>query len=75
MKVKIRLDTYKDVVNFCYLAATIGGDIVLTGKEGNTECTVNAKSIIGVQYTMLWNEIWCVSEKDIYHRIKDFVVL
>ena len=75
MKVKIRIDTYRDMVSFCQLAETIGGDIVLTGKDGATECSVNAKSIIGVQYSMLWNEIWCISDKDIYTQIQKYVVI
>lgn len=74
MKVKVRLDTYKDMVDFCNIAESNGGNIVLTGSEGNTKCTVNAKSIIGVQYTMLWNEIWCESEQDISHSIRRFIV-
>ncbi len=75
MRVQIRLETESDVRDFSQIAENCGGEITLCGKDRGTKCSVNARSIVGVMYSMSWDEIWCESEKDIYSKIDRFVVL
>lgn len=70
MKYKIRLDTMTDVNNFVKIATQYPGSIKLTDGEN---FTVNGKSLLGAMYTVEWDQIYCVSDHEIYHLIKDFV--
>ena len=70
MKYKIRLDTLTDVNNFVKVATAYPGKITLTDGDN---FTVNGKSLLGAMYTMEWDQIYCTSDKEIYHLIKDFI--
>ncbi len=71
MRYKIRLDTMADINRFVGVATKHKGNIVLT--DGH-RFTVNGKSLLGAMYTFEWDEIYCESETEIYHLIKDFIV-
>ena len=72
MRAKIRLDTLSDIRKFVDITSSENGKIVLI--DGSGMC-VNAKSLIGTMYTTEWSEVWCESDKDIYQKIKEFVIL
>ena len=71
MRYKIRLDTMAEINRFVGLATKHKGNIVLTDGE---KFTVSGKSLLGAMYTFEWDEIYCESENEIYHLIKDFIV-
>ena len=72
MKVKIRLDTGNDAVQFSNVCSKLDGKITVTDNKG---LRINAKSIIGMIYALEFEELWCESEEDIYMHIADFVVI
>lgn len=72
MKVRIRLDTLSDIKKFVDITSSENGKVVLI--DGSGMC-VNAKSLIGAMYTTEWSEVWCESDKDIYQKIKEFVIV
>ena len=71
MRYRIRLDTMADVNRFVGIATKEKGKIVLTDGDNYT---VNGKSLLGAMYTIEWDQIFCESETEIYHLIKDFIV-
>lgn len=68
MRVKIRLDTMRDVNDFVNICSTVEEPVFLTGDGFR----VSAKSLIGALYTMEWNDVWCECERDIYTIIRPF---
>jgi hypothetical protein len=70
MRAKIELVTMSDVIAFVNIATSIKEPVYLVGEDFK----VSAKSLLGVRYSMEWNEIWCECEKDIYTKIEKFVV-
>ena len=72
MKVKVRLDTLTDVRDFVGAASQSVVPVYLT--DGNN-LRISAQSLIGVMYTMEWNEVFCTCENDVYHLIERFVVI
>ena len=70
MKYRIRLDTMSDVNKFVKIATAYPGKIMLTDGEN---FKVSGKSLLGAMYTMEWDAVYCESENEIYHLIKDFV--
>ena len=71
MKYRIRLDTMSDVNRFVKMATKNPGKIMLSDGES---FTVSGKSLLGAMYTMEWDQVFCESENEIYHLIKDFIV-
>lgn len=71
MRYRIRLDTMQDVNRFIGIAGKVKGKVVLTDGD---DFSVNGKSLLGAMYTFEWERIYCESENEIYHLIKDFVV-
>lgn len=71
MRVKVILDRMSDVQEFVKICSAINEPVHLTNGENYT---VSAKSVMGVLYSYEWNEIYCTCEKDIYEKIKKFVV-
>ena len=71
MRYRIRLDTMAEVNRFVGIAGKINGKIVLTDGDN---FTVNGKSLLGAMYTFEWDRIFCESDHEIYHMIKDFIV-
>ena len=74
MRVKIQLDTVTDIGNFVIAVAnaTSKNDTVWV-KDTKGSC-INAKSFLGLVATRDFDEIWCESEKDIYHAIERFII-
>lgn len=70
MKNKIRLETLADINDFVAIVSTVKEPVRL---EDGTGFVVNAKSLIGAMYTVEWDELWCVSEVDIYRKIEKFI--
>lgn len=70
MRYKIRLDTMTDVNNFVKMATSYSGKIMLT--DGDS-FSVSGKSLLGAMYTMEWDQIFCETDNEIYHLIKDFL--
>lgn len=71
MRYRIRLDTMTDVNRFVKIATNNKGKITLSDGEN---FTVSGKSLLGAMYTMEWDQVFCESENEIYHAIKDFIV-
>ena len=70
MRAKLNLVTMKDAVDFVNIVTAIQEPVLLVGEDFR----VSAKSLMGVVYSLEWNEIWCECEKDIYTKIEKFVV-
>lgn len=68
-KTKIRLDTMTDVNKFVSITSTINSKVYL--QDGKDFC-ISAKSILGGLAAIEWNEIYCISEEDIYNKISMF---
>jgi hypothetical protein len=71
MRYRIRLETMADVNKFVVVAGKVKGKLTLTDGEN---FTVNGKSLLGAMYTFEWERIYCESDNEIYHLIKDFLV-
>lgn len=71
MKNKIRLDTMSDVNEFVKIATSVRGNVYLTDK---TDLKVNGKSLLGVMYSLEFEEIWVESDADIYSQISKFII-
>jgi hypothetical protein len=72
MRVKIRLETMKDVVKLVSIATKVDEEIMLSDGLG---CVVSAKSLLGAALSkMEWENIYCECEKDISGKIIDFMV-
>jgi hypothetical protein len=54
MKVKIRLDTMKDINQFVGICSKVSGPVYITDGAG---LKVSAKSILGVMYSMEFEEL------------------
>ena len=72
MKVKFRLDTGADAIKFSNIASRLAADVYVFDNNG---LRVNAKSVLGMLYTLEFDELWCESNKDIYSHIEEFVVI
>ena len=70
MRAKIELVTLGDIKSFVNIATKIKEPVYLVGENFR----VSAKSLLGVTYSMEWDEVWCECEKDIYSKIKQYVV-
>ena len=70
MKVRIALETMSDVSEFVSIASKISQAVNLTSGDFK----VSAKSLLGVVYTMEWQEVWCECSEDIYSKIEKFVI-
>ena len=72
MRTKIRLDTMKDINQFVAICNKVSAPVHITDGSG---LKVSAKSVIGVMYSMEFDEIWLESTVNIYNQIEKFVVL
>ena len=72
MKVKIRLDTGAAAIKFSNIAQRLPGNIHVFDNAG---LRVNAKSVLGMLYTLEFSELWCESDRDIYSHIEEFIVI
>ena len=72
MRVKIRLDTMKDINQFVGICSKVPEPVYITDGVG---LKVSAKSILGVMYSMEFDTIWCECEEDIYNQIERFTII
>lgn len=71
-RVKIRLDTLKDINRFAQIARTVQDELVVTNNTGSYK--VNAKSILGLMYAIEWNDIYMVASSINYMKFRDFII-
>ena len=71
MKAKIRLDTFTDARTFVNIVSALDGHITITDNAG---LCINAKSTLGVLYSLEFAELWCESDKDIRSKISAFII-
>ena len=74
MKARIRLETITDIGNFVVAvetATSVSDKVYVT--DGDRMC-VNAKSFLCLIHAREFHRIYVESEKDIYTKIKDFIV-
>lgn len=74
MKARIRLETITDIGNFVIaveMATSSNEKVYVT--DGDRMC-VNAKSFLGLVHAREFKKIYVESDKDIYTKIKSFVV-
>lgn len=71
MKVKIRLDTMKDINQFVSICSKVSGPVYITDGAG---LKVSAKSILGVMYSMEFEELWCETEANLYYELDSFII-
>ena len=71
MKNKIRLDTMGDVHKFVNIVGKVEGEVYLSDKRN---FRINGKSLLGVMYSLEFDEIWVESDEDIYSKIAEFVI-
>lgn len=72
MKVKVRIDTMSDVRGFVEIVNQVPGKVRLTSEDG---LCINAKSFLGVAHAAEFDNIWCVSDNDIYTKIEKFIII
>lgn len=71
MKAKIRLDTMKDINQFVGICSKVNKPVYITDGAG---LKVSAKSILGVMYSMEFDEIWCETEANLYYELDRFII-
>ena len=69
-KYKIELVTNSDINDFVKIVSKVEGEIKLIDDTG---LCVNAKSLLGVLYTIEWDNLYCISEHDIYSKIEKYI--
>lgn len=74
MKVRISLDTITDIGNFVVAVSHATGKKDRVYVTDGDRCCINAKSFLGLVAAREFDELWCESEKDIYHAIERFVI-
>lgn len=72
MKVRIRLDTIKDVANFVLATSKVKEHVYVT--DGNRLC-IDGKSFLGLAHASEFSELWCECDKDIYSAIEQFIII
>lgn len=71
MRLKIYLDTRSDAQRFVQIASSLeDNDIYLVDGEGKLR--VHAKSMMGVLYSMEFNDLWVESSTDHYYVFSEF---
>ncbi len=71
MRHKIRLDTMQDIKNFVDAVTGLDAKVTLESSDG---FKVNAKSFLGAMAAVEWDDLWVVSDKEIYQTIQDYVI-
>ena len=70
MKVRVRLETIRDIRDFTEITSKLDTEVSLSDGE---EMRVNAKSLIGAMYTTEWDNVYCESKVDITKYIERFI--
>ena len=72
MRLKIHLNTQKDVQKLVQIATAVSEDVWLTDADHNLK--VSGKSLLGALYTMSdWDDIYVECERDLYLQLIDLV--
>lgn len=71
MRAPLSLDTMKDIREFVKIVQDYDKYKIYVTDGKNLR--VNAKSVIGVLYSLEFDNLWIESEIDIYSRISDFI--
>ena len=71
MRARINLETQSDILELVNIASKF--DFKIKVKDGSGNC-VDAKSIMGMLYSLEFEETYIESEKDIYRDITKFVI-
>lgn len=71
-RVKINLITFQDVQEFIAIVTTLSGTILLEDPDNGFK--INAKSLLGAMASIEWENIYVVSDEDIYTAISKFAV-
>ncbi len=67
----IKLDTVRDVIEFCKIAAKCPYEVTLA----NGKHRLNAKSFLGVSIAKVsWEEIFVETEQDCYFEFEKFII-
>ncbi len=69
-KVKINLVTFQDVQEFIKIVTPLPGTIILEDPDNGFK--INAKSLLGAMASIEWDNIYVVSDSDIYTAISKF---
>lgn len=72
MKVKIRLDTMKDINQFVAICSRVPEAVHVSDGAG---LKVSAKSILGVMYSMEFDELWCETDANLYSQLDKFIII
>lgn len=72
MKAKIYIDTQSDALCIVNIASKYPNNEITIEDENGFR--VNAKSMLGVLYSMEFNNLWLVSDIDIYSEIERFII-
>lgn len=67
---KLELNTMKEIKEFVEIATMLDTELMLTD---NNDYTVSAKSLMGAIYALEWNELYLMSEKDVYDSFESFI--
>lgn len=67
---KIELVTMSDCTNFVEAVSKINGGVVLEDGRGYR---VSAKSFLGAMAATEWDNLYCISDSDIYTSIRKWV--
>ena len=67
---KIELNTMSDVRDFIEISSQYEGLLL-----SDNDCyTINASSIMGVIYSLEWNNLYLLSEEDVYSAFAKFII-
>lgn len=69
-RVKINLVTFQDVQEFIAIVTPLSGNIFLEDPENGFK--INAKSLLGAMASIEWDNIYVVSDEDVYTAISKF---
>lgn len=73
MKVKIDLETGKDISDFVAAIDSLPQDTKVYVTDNNN-FRISARSMLFLSVAKIeWTELWCECEKDIYSKIEKFV--
>ena len=71
-KLKIRLDTLKDVNTLLGVTTKSKGEVILANNSGYT---VSGKSYLGAVYASAeWTEVYCISEESLSEELIGMIV-
>ena len=71
MRVRIRLDTMTDIAHFVLIVSEVEEDVLL---KNDKNLVADGKSFLGAAHAKEFKNLWCECERDIYNKIKNFVV-